>query len=44
VTPAECVELAKATLDPKKLVIVVVGDASKLKESLAKIAPVTLVK
>jgi zinc protease len=44
VTPAECVALAKATIDPTKLVIVVVGDASKLKESLEKIAPVTVVK
>lgn len=44
VTPQECVELAKATIDPSKLVIVVVGDASKIKEGLEKIAPVTVVK
>jgi zinc protease len=44
VTPAECVALAKATVDPTKLVIVVVGDAGKLKEELEKVAPVTVVK
>ena len=38
VTPAECVELAKRTLDPSKLVVVVVGDASKLKDELEKVA------
>jgi zinc protease len=44
VTPEECVALAKATIDPTKLVVVVVGDAGKLKEELEKIAPVTVVK
>ncbi len=44
VTPAECVALAKATLDPAKLVVVVVGDAGKLQEELEKVAPVTVVK
>ncbi|HEX4590912.1 MAG TPA: insulinase family protein, partial [Gemmataceae bacterium] len=43
-TPAECVALATRTLDPKKLVIVVVGDSSKIKEGLEKVAPVTVVK
>jgi zinc protease len=44
VTPEECVALAKATIDPTKLVVVVVGDAEKLKEGLEKLAPVTVVK
>jgi len=44
VTPQECVDLAKTSIDPSKLVIVVVGDASKIKEGLEKIAPVTVVK
>jgi zinc protease len=44
VTPEDCLALAKATVDPTKLVIVVVGDAGKLKEELEKVAPVTVVK
>jgi zinc protease len=44
VTPAECVALAAKLLDPKKLVIVVVGDASKIRGELEKIAPVTVLK
>jgi zinc protease len=44
VTPEECVALAKATIDPSKLVVVVVGDAAKLKDELEKVAPVTVVK
>ncbi|HEX4590740.1 MAG TPA: pitrilysin family protein, partial [Gemmataceae bacterium] len=44
VTPAECVALAARLLDPKKLVIVVVGDASKIRGELEKIAPVTVLK
>ena len=44
VTPEECLALAKATIDPTKLVIVVVGDAEKLKDGLEKLAPVTVVK
>jgi zinc protease len=43
VKPAECAELAKK-IDPSKLVVVVVGDAEKLKGDLEKIAPVTVVK
>jgi zinc protease len=43
VTPAECADLAKK-IDPAKLVVVVVGDAEKLKEELEKVAPVTVVK
>jgi zinc protease len=44
VTPQECVELAKNTLDAAKLVVVVVGDARRIKEELEKVAPVTVVK
>ncbi len=39
---AEIQAAAKKYLDPSRLVIVVVGDAPKLKASLEKIAPVTL--
>ena len=42
-TAEDCVNLAKETLDPDKMVVVVVGDASKIKESLEKIAPVTVI-
>jgi zinc protease len=42
VTPAEIQRVSKKYLDPKRLVIVVVGDAPKIKASLEKIAPVTL--
>lgn len=38
----ECIHLTQSTLDINKLVIVVVGDASKLAEELKKIAPVTV--
>lgn len=38
-----CVKMLKETLDPAHLVIVVVGNASKLKAELEKIAPVVLV-
>jgi hypothetical protein len=34
----------KETLDPTKLVIVIVGPADKLKADLEKIAPVTVVE
>ncbi len=40
----DCLELAKATLDPDKMIVVVVGSAKKLEEDLAKIAPVTVIK
>jgi len=39
----DCANLVNETLNPDKMVIVVVGDASKIKEPLAKIAPVTVV-
>jgi len=42
-TKDDCLGLAKRTLDPDKLVIVVVGDAEKIKEDLEKIAPVTVI-
>jgi zinc protease len=41
---ADCQKLVRETLDPSKLVIVVVGDAAKVQKDLEKIAPVTLVK
>jgi predicted Zn-dependent peptidase len=39
----DCTALATDTIDPDKLVIVVVGEAEKIKEDLEKIAPVTIV-
>jgi zinc protease len=39
----DCTALAQSTIEPDKLVIVVVGEAEKLKEDLEKIAPVTVV-
>lgn len=43
-TDAEaCAALARRTVDPEKLVIVVVGPAEQLKEKLEAIAPVTVV-
>jgi zinc protease len=40
----DCTELVKETVDPTKLVIVIVGPAERLKKDLEKIAPVTVVK
>jgi zinc protease len=42
-TGEEVKKAADKLIDPKKLSIVVVGEASKIKESLEKIAPVTVV-
>jgi zinc protease len=39
----DCERLVRETIEPSKLVIVVVGEAEKLKEGLEKIAPVTVV-
>ncbi|MHC4211921.1 MAG: M16 family metallopeptidase [Planctomycetota bacterium] len=39
----DCTALTKDSIDPEKLVIVVVGEAEKIKEDLEKIAPVTIV-
>ncbi|MHC4529776.1 MAG: M16 family metallopeptidase, partial [Planctomycetota bacterium] len=39
----DCTALAKSTIEPDKLVIVVVGEAEKIKQDLEKIAPVTVV-
>jgi zinc protease len=41
---AGCQQLVRETLNPSKLVIVVVGSATKIQKDLEKIAPVTLVK
>jgi zinc protease len=38
----DCERLVRETIEPGKLVIVVVGEAEKLKEGLEKIAPVTV--
>ncbi|MFA5251793.1 MAG: pitrilysin family protein [Phycisphaerae bacterium] len=40
----DCERLVRETIEPGKLVIVVVGEAAKLKDGLEKIAPVTVVK
>ncbi len=42
-TKEDCINLAKETVNTDQLVIVVVGDAEKIKEDLEKIAPVTVV-
>jgi zinc protease len=42
-TSATCLDLVGQSLDPEKLVIVVVGPAASLREQLEKIAPVTVV-
>lgn len=42
ITPVQARLAARRYLDPAKLVVVVVGDAGKVKASLEKIAPVTL--
>ena len=43
-TAEQCVDLAKRTIDPDKMVVVVVGDAKKIKKDLEEIAPVEVVK
>jgi zinc protease len=43
-TAEQCTGLAQEMVDPSKLVVVVTGDASQIKESLEKIAPVEVVK
>ncbi len=40
----DCERLVRETIEPSKLVIVVVGEAEKLKGGLEKIAPVTVVE
>jgi zinc protease len=40
---ADCENLVEGTIEPEKLVIVVVGEAEKLKGELEKIAPVTII-
>jgi len=42
-TVADCIKFVKETVDPDKVVVVVVGDAEKIKDDLEKIAPVTIV-
>ena len=39
----DCERFLEETLEPSKMSIVVVGDASKLKDELAEIAPVTVI-
>ena len=43
-TKQDCIELAQKTIDPDSLAIVVIGDAEKLKEPLAEIAPVQVIE
>lgn len=43
-TAKDCIEFVRETTDPDKMVVVVVGDAEKIKDELEKIAPVTIVK
>jgi zinc protease len=39
-----CLRLVRETLDPSRVVVVVVGNAARIQKDLEKIAPVTLVK
>jgi zinc protease len=39
-----CLRLAQTTVDPEKLVVVVVGDAERVRKSLEKLGPVTVVR
>ncbi len=43
-TADDCTGLAQEMVDPAQMLIVVAGDAAQIKESLEKIAPVTVVK
>lgn len=43
-TAGQCTDLAKRTVNADKMVVVVVGDAEKIKEDLEKIAPVEVIK
>jgi zinc protease len=43
-TPTDCRKLVDKTIRTERLVIVVVGDAAKIRRDLEKIAPVTVVK
>jgi zinc protease len=43
-TKQDCSELAQKTIDPDSLAIVIIGDAEKLKEPLAEIAPVQVIE
>ena len=42
-TKEQCVEFVNNNVDPNRMAVVVAGDASKIKEELEKIAPVTVV-
>ncbi len=42
-TDSDCQELAQNTINSDKMVIVVVGDASKIAEEMERIAPVTVI-
>jgi hypothetical protein len=44
ITKQDCSELAQKTIDPDSLAIVIIGDAEKLKEPLAEIAPVQVIE
>jgi zinc protease len=44
VSSAACTKLVRSNPDPDKLIIVVVGPASRLQDDLEKIAPVTVIK
>ncbi|MBU0637922.1 MAG: insulinase family protein [Planctomycetes bacterium] len=43
-TAADCAQLAQTTVDPSRMVVVVVGDAKAVKPDLERIAPVTVVE
>ncbi len=42
-TKQQCVEFVKNNINPDKMVVVIAGDASKIKDELSKIAPVTVI-
>ncbi len=41
---ADCSDLVTERIDPEKMTVVVVGDASKIKNDLKKIAPVRVIR
>ena len=43
-TASQCTDLAKSTIDPDEMILVVVGNAKEIQNDLEKIAPVTVVK
>ena len=43
-TADECKKLAQDTLNPDRMIVVVVGDANQIREGLEKVAPITVIE